>query len=95
MHEGENIVLEYRNAEGTMDRVSLLVTELLELKVNVLVITILPGILRANEATKTVPIVMVTTLDPVAAGIVSSLAHPGGNITGITRLTRQIGGKPT
>ena len=93
MHERENIVLEYRNAEGTMDRVSLLVTELLELKVNVLVVTILPGILRAKEATKTVPIVMVTTLDPVAAGIVRSLAHPGGNITGVTRLTRQIGGK--
>ena len=79
--------------KGPLDRVSLLVTELLELKVNVLVVTILSGILRAKQATKTVPIVMVTTRDPVAAGIVSSLAHPGGNITGVTRLTRQIGGK--
>jgi ABC-type uncharacterized transport system substrate-binding protein len=64
-----------------------------QLKVDVLLLVTPSAILAAKQATKTIPIVMVTTQDPVAAGIVDSLARPGGNITGLTRLTRELGGK--
>jgi putative ABC transport system substrate-binding protein len=91
--EGKNIVVEYRYAEGSEDRLRVLVAELVQLKVAVLVSPALPGIWAAKEATKTIPIVMVTTSDPVAAGLIDSLARPGGNITGLTRLTRDLSGK--
>src|SRR5215831_4068203 len=91
--EGKNILLEYRYTEGKADRSPSLVTELVQLKVNILVVTSLGGIRAAKQATKTIPIVMVTTQDPVAAGIVDSLARPGGNITGVTTLTRDLSGK--
>ena len=84
--EAKNILVEYRYAEGKPDEVPGLVTELLQLKVDVLVVGFLPAIHAAKQATKTIPIVMVTTVDPVASGIVDSLARPGGNITGLTRL---------
>ena len=88
--EGKNIQVEYRYAEGNLDQVPGLVTELVQLKVDVLVVGFLPAIHAAKQATKTIPIVMVTTVDPVANGIVDSLARPGGNITGVTRLTRDL-----
>jgi len=91
--EGKNILVEYRYAEGNLDRVPSLVTELVQLKVDVLVLGSLPAIRAATQATKTIPIVMVTTVDPVATGLIDSLARPGGNITGLTRLTRQLSGK--
>jgi len=91
--EGKNIVVEYRYAEGKNDRFPSLVAELVQLKVDVLVVTALPAILAAKQATKTIPIVMITTTDPVASGAVESLAHPGGNITGLVRLTRELNGK--
>jgi putative tryptophan/tyrosine transport system substrate-binding protein len=91
--EGKNILIEYRYAEGNLDRFPTLVTELVQLKVNVLVVTTLVGIRSAKQATKTIPIVMVTTQDPVATGIIDSLARPGGNITGVTTLTRDLNGK--
>src|SRR5215468_2449047 len=91
--EGESIQVEYRYAEGKQDRIPSLVTELVELKVDVLLLTTLPAIRAAKQATKTIPIVIVTAQDPVATGIVDSLAHPGGNITGLTRLTRELSGK--
>jgi putative ABC transport system substrate-binding protein len=91
--EGKNILVEYRYAEGKLDRIPSLVTELVELKVDVLVVIVLPAIRAAKQATKTIPIVMVTNQDPVATGIVNSLARPGGNITGLTRLTRELSGK--
>jgi len=91
--EGKNILLEYRYTEGKADRSPSLVTELVQLKVNILVVTSLGGIRAAKQATKTIPIVMVTTQDPVTAGIVDSLARPGGNITGVTTLTRDLSGK--
>ena len=75
-----------------MDRVPTLVGELVHLKVDVLVATNFPAIQAAKEATKTIPIVMVATVDPVATGIVDSLARPGGNITGLTRLTQELSG---
>ena len=88
--EGKNIQVEYRYFEGTLDQVPSVVSELVQLKVDVLVVGFLPAIYAAKQATKTIPIVMVTTVDPVANGIVDSLARPGGNITGLTRLTRDL-----
>src|SRR5262249_51160960 len=79
--------------EGMSDRTRSLVAELLKLKVDLVVLTNPPAIDAAKQATKTMPIVMVTTDDPVAAGVIDSLARPGGNITGISRLTRELSGK--
>ena len=91
--EGKNILVEYRYHEGQPDRVPSLVAELLQLKVAVLVVASLPAIRAAKAATKTVPIVIVTVQDPIASGYIDSLARPGGNITGLTRLTRELSGK--
>ena len=91
--EGKNIVVDYRFTEGRLDRVPAIVAELAQPKVDVLVIEPLPVILEAKQTTKTIPIVMLTLVDPVATGIVDSLARPGGNITGLTRLTRELSGK--
>ena len=91
--EGENIMVEYRYLEGKRDRIPSLVAELVKLNVDVLVASTPPAIRAAKQATKTIPIVIVTTNDPVATGVVDSLARPGGNITGLTRLTRDLSGK--
>jgi putative ABC transport system substrate-binding protein len=91
--EGKNILAEYRYSEGKQDRMPSLVAELVHLKVDVLIFHDPSAIRAAKQATKTIPIVMVTTQDPVATGMVDSLARPGGNITGLTRLTRELGGK--
>jgi putative tryptophan/tyrosine transport system substrate-binding protein len=93
--EGQNITIEYRYAEGTQDRLPELVDELLRLKVDIVVVAGgIRGIRAAKNATKTIPIVMVGSgIDPVAGGLVESLARPGGNVTGITNLTRELGGK--
>jgi len=89
--EGKNYVLELRYVEGRLDRYPSLAAEFVQLKVDVLVVT--GGITAVKQATKTIPIVMVATVDPVAAGLIDSLARPGGNITGLTRLTRDLSGK--
>ena len=91
--EGENILIEFRYAEGKADRIPSLVAELVLLKVDVLVSGDDPTIRVAKQATKTIPIVMLINQDPVATGLVDSLARPGGNITGISRLTRELSGK--
>ena len=91
--ERENIAIEFRYAEGKPDRIPSLVADLVQLKVDVLISGDDPTIRIAKQATKTIPIVMVINQDPVATGIVDSLARPGGNITGISRLTRELGGK--
>jgi putative ABC transport system substrate-binding protein len=91
--EGKNILVEYRYSEGKRDLNASQVAELLHLKVDVLVVSALPAIRAAKQATKTIPIVMVTTQDPVATGLINNLARPGGNITGLTRLTRELSGK--
>jgi len=93
--EGQNIATEYRYAEGKPDRYPELAAELVRLKVDIIVV---PGgdipIRAAKNATKTIPIVMVGQgLDPVEAGLVESLARPGGNVTGITNLGTELGGK--
>jgi putative ABC transport system substrate-binding protein len=91
--EGKNIVIEHRYGEGSEERLPGLVAELVKLKVDLLVIPSSQGIRAAKQTTTTIPIVMVTPADPVAAGFIDSLARPGGNITGITRLTRDLSGK--
>ena len=91
--ERKNILVEYRYAEGNLDQLPGLVAELVQLKPDVLVVESLTGIHAAKQATKTISIVMVTTQDPVATGIVDSLARPGGNITGVTTMSRELSGK--
>ena len=93
--EGQNIAIEYRYAEGKGRRNPELAAELVRLKVDIIVVAGGGGqIQAAKNATKTIPIVMMGAgLNPVKAGLIESLARPGGNITGITNLTRELGGK--
>lgn len=89
----KTIVIEQRYAEGKAERIPALVAELVQLNVDVLVFGALPAIRAAKQATSTIPIVIMTQGDPVAEKLVDSLARPGGNITGLTRLTRDLSGK--
>jgi putative ABC transport system substrate-binding protein len=93
--EGQNIAIEYRYAEGKRDRFPELAAELVRFKVDIIVVVGGEVPIRAaKNTTKTIPIVMVGRgIDPVKAGLVESLAHPGGNVTGITNLTVDLGGK--
>ena len=93
--EGQNIAIEYRYAEGKLDRLPELAAELVGLKVDIIVVTGGdPDIRAAKNATKTIPIVMAGNgTDPVEAGFIDSLAHPGGNVTGLTNLSPELGGK--
>jgi putative ABC transport system substrate-binding protein len=91
--EGKNILIERRYAEGRLDRMPALVNELVQQKVDVIVAVNNVVIRAAKEATKTIPIVMISSVDPVAAGYVESFAHPGGNITGLAWLYRDISAK--
>ena len=91
--EGKNILIEYRYTEGNNNRSPSLVTELVQLKVDLLVIPTVPGMIAAKHATKTTPIVIVSNADPVALGLVDSLPRPGGNITGLATLNRNLSGK--
>jgi putative tryptophan/tyrosine transport system substrate-binding protein len=92
--EGQNIAFEYRYAEGKRDQFPELVAELVRLKVDVIVVVGERAVRAVMNATKTIPIVLAGAgLDPVEAGHVGSLARPGGNITGITSLNRDLAGK--
>ena len=91
--EGRTFSIEYRGVEGKLDRVPSIVNELVELKVDVIVVAILSAIRAAKQATKTIPIVIVTGVDPVASGMVNSLARPGGNITGVATLNQDLNAK--
>ena len=82
--DGKNIMIEHRYAEGRSDRLDALIAEFVQLKVDVIVVPGSPAIRAAKQATKTIPIVIVTQSDPVAENLVDSLARPGGNITGLT-----------
>ena len=94
--EGQNTVFEYRWAAGLVERLPGLAAELIGLKVDVIVTTGNAATGALKRATATVPIVMVTSGDPVGAGLVASLAHPGGNVTGLTVIAgRDIGGQTT
>jgi putative ABC transport system substrate-binding protein len=90
--EGKNIALEYHYAEGETKRLPKLAAELVGLNVDVIVAAG-PGILPVKNATKTIPIVMAQHGDPVGAGLVASLARPGGNVTGLSSLSGDLGGK--
>jgi putative ABC transport system substrate-binding protein len=92
--EGQNILIEYRYAEGRPERYPALIAELLSLKVDVLVAGGgTPGARAAKQATSTIPIVLPIVGDPVAAGLVSSLARPGGNVTGLSMQDTEISAK--
>jgi putative tryptophan/tyrosine transport system substrate-binding protein len=91
--ESKNIANEYGFADGKLDRLPAVADELVRLKVDVLVTPSTPSALAAKNATKTIPIVFYDVSDPVAAGLVDSLARPGGNVTGVTNIAAVLAGK--
>jgi len=91
--EGQNILIQYRRAQGKLDQISALVAELVQLKVDVIFTANTLAALAAKKATTSIPIVIVAASDPVEAGLVDSLARPGGNVTGLTRFTTELSGK--
>src|SRR5678815_886724 len=92
--EGQNIAIEYRYTQGKVDHSAQLAAELVRLKVDIIMVAT-PRLIRATmNATKTIPIVMMGSgTDPVVAGLIESLARPGGNVTGLTLLSEELGGK--
>src|SRR2546422_2957765 len=91
--EGQNIVIEYRFASGRVERLPELATELARLNPDVLVTPGTPASLVAKQVTSTIPIVFAGVADAVGAGLVTNLARPGGNITGLTSISAELGGK--
>lgn len=91
--DGENITVEYRYAEGNFEKLPALAAELVRLKPDVIVASTTSGALAAKRATTRIPIVMTNAGDPVGSGLVTSLAHPGANITGLSMLNTELGGK--
>jgi putative ABC transport system substrate-binding protein len=92
--EGQNITIEYRSTESANnEQIRVGAAELVRLRVEVLVVSVALAALAAKEATTTIPIVMVSVTDPVASGLIASLARPGGNITGLTTIATEVVGK--
>ena len=91
--EGQNIIIERRYAEGRAERFQQFATEMVRLKVDLIITTTTPAALAAKSATTAIPIVILTALDPVGTGLIASLAHPGGNITGSAILTGELAAK--
>jgi putative ABC transport system substrate-binding protein len=91
--EGRNVVIEYRDAEGKVERFPALLAELIALKVDVIVAPGTPAALAAKHATRTLPIVFPVAVDPAQSGLVTSLARPGGNVTGLSALVSELVGK--
>jgi putative tryptophan/tyrosine transport system substrate-binding protein len=91
--EGKNITIEYRFAEQKLERLPELAADLVRLKVDLIAVTSTGPALAAKKATTTIPIVMTNAADPVAAGLVASLAWPGGNVTGFSSLATELNGK--
>jgi putative tryptophan/tyrosine transport system substrate-binding protein len=91
--EGKNILIEYRGAEGKTDRIPTLVAELIALPVDLLIAPVLPAVVAAKKTNKATPVVMVTSVDPIASKLVDNLARPGGNVTGISTLAQDLNGK--
>src|SRR4030095_4308175 len=91
--DGKNIVIEWKSAEGKVDRLPALAAELVRLKVDVIVTTGPTATHPAKQASSSIPIVMAQDIDPVGTGFVASLARPGGNITGLSSLAPEISGK--
>jgi ABC-type uncharacterized transport system substrate-binding protein len=91
--DGQNIAIEYRWAAGKVDHLAALAEELVRRNVDVIVASTTPAVNAAKIATKTIPIVMATSADPVRTGLVASLARPGGNITGVSLIMPELAGK--
>jgi putative ABC transport system substrate-binding protein len=91
--EGKNIIIEYRFAEQKRERLPELAADLVRLKADIIVVTGTPQGLAAKKATTTIPIVMTSLADPVGAGLVASLARPGGNVTGLSSLAPELNSK--
>jgi len=91
--EGRNVVIEHRSAEGKLERLPALAAELVALKVDVIVAAAALPALAAKQATRTIPIVFAGVADPVTSGLVSGLARPGGNVTGLSSLAPELVGK--
>jgi putative ABC transport system substrate-binding protein len=91
--EGQNIAIEFRSADGSLERLSDLAAELVRLQVDVIVAGSTVGAEASKRATRTIPIVMANVVDPIGTGLVASLAKPGGNITGLTTMSEELSGK--
>src|SRR5947199_228419 len=91
--EGQSVAIEYRSADGLAERFPTLAAELVQLPVDVIVTRGTPAALAAKEATTTIPIVMAAIGEPLGVGVVASLAHPGGNITGFSAFVTELSGK--
>jgi putative ABC transport system substrate-binding protein len=91
--DGQNVVFTFRGADGNNDRLPALADELVRLKVDMLVTAGTPAAVAAKQATSMIPIVTAIVADPVGAGLVTSLARPGGNVTGIANLDDELTGK--
>jgi len=91
--EGKNIAFEYRSAEGETGRFPALADELVRLKVDLIIANATTAALAAKNATRTIPIVFTSSADPVAVGLIDSLARPGGNLTGFSNMTSELAGK--
>jgi ABC-type uncharacterized transport system substrate-binding protein len=92
-HDGQNLVFERRFSEGHAERFPEFAAELVRLQVDCIIVMTTPAALAAKHATQTIPIVMPTMIDPVGAGLVASLARPGGNLTGLSTLNPELSGK--
>jgi putative ABC transport system substrate-binding protein len=91
--DGQNMRIEYRSAEGKLDRLPALAAELVDLKVDIIVASETPAVQAAKRATTEIPIVMAPSGDPVGTGLISSLSRPGGNVTGLSAATAELAGK--
>jgi putative ABC transport system substrate-binding protein len=91
--EGKNIVVEWRWAEGKYERFPVLIAELIASKVDLIVTAGTPATIALKKATTTLPLVMIAVGDPVGSGLIPSLAHPGGNLTGLTSISPELDGK--
>jgi putative ABC transport system substrate-binding protein len=91
--DGKNMQIEYRSAEGKLDRLSSLAAELVGLKVDIIVASETPAVQAAKRATAEIPIVMAPSGDPVGTGLINSLSRPGGNVTGLSAATAELAGK--
>jgi len=91
--DGKNVLFEYRYAEGKLERLPALAEELVRLKVDVLIAPNTPAALALKKATQSIPIVFIDVTDPIAAGLIDSLARPGGNVTGFTTIGSVLAGK--
>ena len=91
--EGQNVAIEYRSTDEQLERIAAVAAALVRLDVDVIVVHGAAAALAAKRATSTIPVVFVLVADPVGDGLVASLAHPGGNLTGLTTLSRELAGK--